>query len=55
MTKLAFDGAEDVALLVGEAADTAGLVFEAGLAALLDVSHVPQVPDQNPPSSRPDD
>lgn len=35
-------------LLVGERADAARLVLEAGLAALLHVAHVPQVPHQHP-------
>ena len=42
-----FDGAEDVALLVGEAADAARLVLEVGLPSLLNVAHVAQVPHQD--------
>lgn len=34
-------------LLVGERTDAARLVLEAGLAALLHVAHVPQVPHQH--------
>lgn len=46
------DGAEHKALLVGEAADAARLVLEVGLAALLHVAHVAQVPHEHFPLSR---
>ena len=48
-----FDGAEHVSVLVWEAADASRLELEAGLASLLDVAHVPQVPDEDAPSCRP--
>ena len=48
----ALDAAEHVAGLVGEAADTAGLVLEAALSLLLRTRHVAQVPDEHLPPRR---
>lgn len=53
ITLFTLNGAEYVSLFVGEASDTACLVLETGLPPLLDVSHVPQVPDQDPPPGSP--
>lgn len=38
-------------LFVGEGSNAAGLILETGLSSLLDIAHVPQIPDQNSPSS----
>jgi hypothetical protein len=42
-----FDGAQDVPLFVGETTDAPSLVLEAGLPPLLDIIHVPKIPDQD--------
>jgi hypothetical protein len=43
----ALDGAEDVSLFVWEAGQTSSLILERGLAFLLHVCHVAQIPNPN--------